>query len=327
LIAGHSFGEGQVRHADLAQVRCNEAAFRRHSHVGNKFSVTHSHKVGESRPGTPEIGQVAELDVTAEVHHLPDLVMGHFPDGGIGVRYDEFVQANFFCHSSQHHAFVRRRMPGCEDDVHFDTDLHDLDHFRKDIARIAQDGDAVFRPFSRLISVCGIRGRHPDAAAQVAGRLHRLLRGNDVDLIPVNLVHAQASKAFKAWQRFPDQIGPVVTTEVIGLEHDRAITGLLGLPCEIQLTNGSFTRIRIRVNVEVTDTLERDVCGDRIPRHSGLSIVNADSTRHDGYCSRNTGGLHEIPTCPGQLINHSSSSSLCDIALCTNSPADLASGP
>lgn len=116
-------------------------------------------------------------------------------------------------------------------------------------------------------------GRHPDAAAVMAGDPRSHLGGLHVDRVAVVPVERDPAEYLDAGHRGPQQIGDVVGDEIMALVHDPAIAVLLALPGQRQLVDAAGPDIGIGMYVHFDHAVEILVDGRR--RGSGFAFQQA----------------------------------------------------
>ena len=188
---------------------------------------------------------------------------------------------------------------GGEDDAGFRADFHHADDFGQHLSVVIQHGDAfIFSAFT-LVVVCSVKCRHPDAAAQSAACFDSLLRGKRIHPVAMHTVHAETAETFRFRLCLPDEVCPVVATEIIGLEHHGTVSGTHGVLHETVFIRRAFPRVGAEVQVDVAHSFYQSVI--RKLRISFLSLrgqVHGLSRHHRGseQCpSRHDGGLDEVP--------------------------------
>ena len=142
-----------------------------------------------------------------------------------------------------------------------------------------------------------------DTCAQPAAGFHGFLRGIGIDPVAMYAVHAEATEALRPGQRLADEVGAVVATEVIRLEHHGPVARrhcLLGEPVFVHRT---FPRVGTAVQVDVAHAVQQVIMG--IP---GTTILFLQQVHCPTGCRRggkqsssgHDGGLDELP--PGYFI-------------------------
>lgn len=169
------------------------------------------------------------------------------------MRDDRLLDAHFLGLGGEHDAFVGRGVPRGENDVGVGADFHDLDDLGQHLPlRVEHGHAAALLPHveRRLV------GRHPDAAAVMAGDLRSHLGGLHVDRVAVVPVERDPAEYLDAGHRGPQQIGDVVGDEIVALVHDPAIAVLLALPGQRQLVDATGPDIGIGMYVHFDHAVE-----------------------------------------------------------------------
>ena len=113
------------------------------------------------------------------------------------------------------YALLRRGVACGKDDAGLGTYLHHTHHLGQHPAAVVDHGNAARCPAFTPAVVSGIERGHPDAPAQAAAGLHRLLGRKHVDLVAMHPVHAHTPEALGPRQGLPDDVGPVVAAEIV----------------------------------------------------------------------------------------------------------------